>query len=130
MGKLSRIRHFALKTIMKLQYVPRKWNVWRFTLVRWLHMVCYLVLCPLNCKKHFARKIFHERCQNLQNLRRFFIDISLLQVHVFIININTKIFIVFSTCKQNHKASIIWGKELEVSLFMLKWSFIVNSLFA
>ena len=99
-------------------------------------MVCYLLLCPLNCKrqriaKNFARKIFHEKCQNLQNLRRFFVDISLLQVHVFIININTKIcFIVFSTCNKNHKASIIWGKELEVSLFMLKWSFIVNSLFA
>ena len=32
------------------------------------------------------------------------------------------LFIVISACKQNLRASFIWGKELEVFLFMLTWS--------
>ena len=36
------------------------------------------------------------------------------------------VFIVFSACKQNVKASLIWGKELEVFLFKFKLSFIYD----
>ena len=36
------------------------------------------------------------------------------------------VFIAFSACKQNLRATLIWGKELEVFLFMFKWSFICH----
>ena len=36
------------------------------------------------------------------------------------------VFIAFSACKQNLRASLIWGKELEVFLFLFKWSFICH----
>ena len=36
------------------------------------------------------------------------------------------VFIVFSACKQNLRASLIWEKELEVFLFMFNWSFICH----
>ena len=36
------------------------------------------------------------------------------------------VFIVFSACKQNLGASLIWRKELEVFLFMFNWLFICH----
>ena len=36
------------------------------------------------------------------------------------------VFIACSACKQNLRASLIWGKELEVFLFMFKWLFICH----
>ena len=36
------------------------------------------------------------------------------------------VFVAFSACKQNLRASLIWRKELEVFPFMFKWSFICH----
>ena len=36
------------------------------------------------------------------------------------------VFVAFSACKQNLRASLIWGKELEVFLLMFKGSFICH----
>ena len=106
------------------QVVPIKWNIWSFTRVRRSHLVRCLLSYTLNSKKQ------RKKCQNLQNSRRFLLDrVSLLWAYVYSsrTKMNWKlVFIAFSACKQNLRASLIWGKELEVFLFMFKWSFICH----
>ena len=36
------------------------------------------------------------------------------------------VFMVSSVYKENHRASVIWGKELKVFLFIFKWLFICH----
>ena len=107
-----------------------KWNIWNFTHVMRSHLVRYLVLYTWSCKMQrvFYRiplgKIFttsvkiHEGFSSAKffHFKYMFIVLKSKWTQKFVF------FLISSACKQ--KPSIIWGKELEVFLFMFKWSFI------
>ena len=113
------------------QVVPIKWNIWRFSYVMLSHLVRYFVLhihFKLQNAKIFYRippgKTFttrvkiHEGSSSTEFLYFKF-------VYSFRIKMKQKfVFIVSSACKQ--RPSIIWGKELEVFLFIFMRSFICH----
>ena len=100
----------------------------------YLNLVRYLVLYTLNCKKKqikILRGKFVTKSVKIWKIheglfsRKFFYF-----KYMFIVpkskGTQKLVFIVFSACKQNLGASLIWGKELEMFLFMFNWSIICH----
>ena len=125
------------------QVVPIKWNILSFTQVRWSNLVRYLVLYTLNCKKKQKTNKQTNKQIKIPRGKNFMKSVKIWKIHeglfskeflyfkyMFIVPkskwTQKLVFIVFSACKQNLRASLIWGKELEVFLLMFKSSYICH----